>query len=116
MPYWNAAMLALTYGVVVQLLSALQGFQAELEERVEQRTASLAKARAELEAAMIRFLEVDKFESIGRLAAGIAHEVKNPLMTITMAADYLAQVVPPTEPDGATMIQDLREAVERPTA
>jgi signal transduction histidine kinase len=113
MPYWNAAMLLLIYGVVVQLLSALQRSQGELEERVEQRTASLTKARAELEAAMMRFIEVDKFESIGRLAAGIAHEVKNPLMTITMAADYLAQVVPPTEPDGAAMIQDLREAVER---
>src|SRR6478735_344140 len=30
MPYWNAAMLALIYGVVVQLLSALHGFQGEL--------------------------------------------------------------------------------------
>src|SRR4030095_104934 len=39
MPYWNALMLALIYGVVVQLLSALRGFQNGLEERVEQRTA-----------------------------------------------------------------------------
>ena len=113
MPYWNAAMLALIYGIVVQLLSALHRLQAELEERVEQRTASLAKAKAELDAARMHFIEADKLESIGRLAAGVAHEVKNPLMTITMVADYLAEVVPPTEPDGAAMIQDLREAVER---
>jgi C4-dicarboxylate-specific signal transduction histidine kinase len=51
MPYWNTAMLALSYGIVVQLLLTLQRFQAELEERVEQRTASLAKANAELDAA-----------------------------------------------------------------
>jgi len=112
-PYWNTAILALTYGVVVQLLSALQRIQAELEERVERRTASLAKANAELEAARMHFIEADKLESIGRLATGVAHDVKNPLMTITMVVDYLSEVVPPTEPDVATMIQALREAVER---
>ena len=43
MPYWNAVMPALIYGVIVQLLSALQRTQAELEERVERRTVSLAE-------------------------------------------------------------------------
>ena len=43
MPYWNAAMLALIYGIVAHLLSALQRLQAELQERVERRTASLAE-------------------------------------------------------------------------
>jgi signal transduction histidine kinase len=61
----------------------------------------------------MHFIEADKLESIGRLAAGVAHEVKNPLMTITMVVDYLSAVVPPTEPDGAAMIQSLRDAVER---
>jgi two-component system NtrC family sensor kinase len=112
-PYWNAAILTLIYGVVAQLLSALRQLQAELEERVAQRTASLVKANAELDAARMRFIEADKLESIGRLAAGVAHEVKNPLMTIVMIADYLAGVVPKTEPDGASMIEDLRNAVER---
>jgi signal transduction histidine kinase len=61
----------------------------------------------------MHFIESDKLESIGRLAAGIAHEVKNPLMTIAMAADYLAQIIPPTEPEGAAIIQNLRTAIQR---
>jgi len=41
--YWNAAMLALIYGVVAHLLSALARLQAELRKRVERRTASLTE-------------------------------------------------------------------------
>ena len=43
MPYWNAAMLALSYGVVAHLLSTLHRLQAELQARVERCTASLAE-------------------------------------------------------------------------
>jgi K+-sensing histidine kinase KdpD len=42
-PYWNTVMLALTYGIVAHLLSALERLQAELRKRVERRTASLAE-------------------------------------------------------------------------
>jgi two-component sensor histidine kinase len=42
-PYWNAAMLALIYGILAHLLSALHRTQAELQERVERRTVSLAE-------------------------------------------------------------------------
>ena len=62
LPYWNAAMLALICGVVVQVLSALHRLQVELEERVRRRTASLVQANAELDAARMHFIEVDKLE------------------------------------------------------
>src|ERR1051325_1159097 len=41
--YWDAAVLAFTYGLVVQLLSALQQVQKTLRARLEQRTISLAE-------------------------------------------------------------------------
>jgi signal transduction histidine kinase len=139
--YWNAGILLGFFGFVVYLLSALKALQAGLETKVEQRTTALrleiaerrraqeqltqtnrdltqsreelVKALSDLHSTQMQLIEAAKMESIGRLAAGIAHEVKNPLMTITMAADYLAQVIPANEPDGASMLQDLRDAVER---
>jgi two-component sensor histidine kinase len=41
--YWDAAVLVLTYGLVVQLLFALQRVQRNLQARLEQRTISLAE-------------------------------------------------------------------------
>jgi signal transduction histidine kinase len=82
-------------------------------ERLVEALADLQKSDADLKAAQGQLIEATKLESIGRLAAGVAHEVKNPLMTLTMVADYLAQVVPANEPDGATMLQDMRDAIQR---
>lgn len=82
-------------------------------ERLVEALADLQKSHADLEATQWQLIEATKLESIGRLAAGVAHEVKNPLMTLTMVADYLAQVIPAREPDAATMLQDMRDAIQR---
>jgi signal transduction histidine kinase len=51
-------------------------------------------------------------ESVARLAAGVAHEVKNPLMTLSLGADYFLSRK--TEnPDEAQLAQDMKEAVYR---
>ncbi len=82
-------------------------------ERLVEALADLQKSHAELKATQWQLIEATKLESIGRLAAGVAHEVKNPLMTLTMVADYLAQVIPAGEPDAPSMLQDMREAIQR---
>jgi two-component system NtrC family sensor kinase len=82
-------------------------------ERLVEALANLQKSHADLKAAQWQLIEATKLESIGRLAAGVAHEVKNPLMTLTMVADYLAQIVPANEPDAAPMLQDMRDAIQR---
>ncbi len=82
-------------------------------ERLVEAVADLQKSHADLEATQWQLIEATKLESIGRLAAGVAHEVKNPLMTLTMVADYLVQVVPADEPDAPSMLQDMRDAIQR---
>jgi signal transduction histidine kinase/DNA-binding response OmpR family regulator len=54
----------------------------ELEEKVKERTRELQKANDELKAAQAQMLQQEKMASIGQLAAGIAHEINNPMSYI----------------------------------
>ncbi|MDD5194427.1 MAG: ATP-binding protein [Candidatus Omnitrophica bacterium] len=48
------------------------------------------KAYAELKSTQEQLIQSEKFRAIGKLASGIAHEVRNPLAIIMQSADYLA--------------------------
>lgn len=112
-PYWNAGMLLILFALLVYLLWSVKTFQGHLTARIERRTAQLSEANAELRATQQKLVETAKLELVGRLAAGVAHEVKNPLMTITMAVDFFAMALPTDDLDGRIMVQDMREAVSR---
>ncbi|MET0153692.1 MAG: ATP-binding protein [Candidatus Binatia bacterium] len=70
----------------------LKDANAELSHREEALRTALSdatKTQQALESAQLQVVQTEKMESVGRLAAGVAHEVKNPLAIIQSGIDYL---------------------------
>lgn len=51
----------------------------DLEDRVASRTRELERANQELQQAQNQILQMEKMASLGQLAAGVAHEINNPI-------------------------------------
>ncbi len=75
--------------------------------------ADLRKSHEELKTTQLILIQTEKMESLGRLAAGVAHEVKNPLSQIVLAADYLAGSLPEADANQRMVLDDIRHAVGR---
>ena len=86
--------------------------RANLELRVEQRTAQLAEELAERKRLEHQLLQSQKLESIGRLAGGVAHEINN-MMTGVLGFAELAETAAHDRPDILADLQQIRQAGER---
>ena len=67
----------------------------------------------ELKATQSLLIQSAKMEVIGKLAAGVAHEVKNPLAVIQMSVDYLKNNVKSQDEDVIASLDDAENAVNR---
>lgn len=58
-----------------------------------------------------RLIQKDKMAALGRMASGIAHEIRNPLEIIYMGMDYLENNLPDDKPDMRESIEKIFNAV-----
>jgi signal transduction histidine kinase len=83
-------------GVLVGLLANLQR---RLTTRYQRAAESLEKANVELRESHEQLLRADRLSALGEIAAGLAHELRNPLASVKGALEIVAARVPPGTPE-----------------
>jgi PAS domain S-box-containing protein len=75
--------------------------------------ADLQRSHGKIKEAQLQVIEMEKMHTIGQMAAGIAHEVKNPLAVIRMGVDFFSNSPDAGTEPAATIIRDMQDALHR---
>ena len=86
-------MLLMLFLFVVYLISAFQAAHYHLEETVQQRTAALQAEIQERKRLEVAKIQAERLAMVGTMAAQVAHEVRNPLGSITLNLDLIQKEI-----------------------
>lgn len=89
---------------------------ARSEEALRRALDEVRASHQRLKATQLQLIQAAKMECVGTLAAGVAHEVKNPLQTILMGLAYLSKNIPVEDQTLVGVLGDMRDAVRRADA
>ena len=98
---------------------AVGGISTEITERKKAEQAlqvlnqELLQTHENLTRAHEQLIQAEKMESVGRLAAGVAHEVKNPLAMIGMGLELLSRHLSPDDVKAMETIARMRRGIDR---
>lgn len=71
----------------------IQGPLEKVTKKLEQREKELAEALSDLKATQKQLVQQEKLASLGKLTAGIAHEIKNPLNFVNNFSDLSLELI-----------------------
>ena len=117
---WNALMLWSCFAVVAFLVAAFRAAHDHLEETVAQRTSALKEEIASRQRMEHAKLQAERLAVAGTMAAQLAHEIRNPLGSITLNLDLVSKEIDGLAQTGAgapeesrTLIGEMRDEVRR---
>lgn len=93
-------------------LAAIALENSKLYRTLEEKVSTLERVNRELQEAQTKILQLDRLASMGAIAAGVAHEIKNPLNSLTINLHLLKEEVPYSSKE----LQKLMHVVEKETA
>jgi len=86
------------------LLLEIEAWNCELENRVQSKTDALQRAQAEI-------VQTEKLATLGYLSAGMAHEIRNPLNSITLFVQLIRSGL--ADPEHQGFVEKILKEVDR---
>jgi signal transduction histidine kinase len=91
----------------------LKMLNCQLEDKVADRTQELENTHERLKESQAHLIQVAKLESVGQLAAGVAHEVKNPLAILQQGTAFLSDLFSDNDCPESLVLNKMDRAITR---
>ncbi|MFA5144328.1 MAG: ATP-binding protein [Candidatus Omnitrophota bacterium] len=102
--------------IVTKDLKKVSDARNDLEREISERMRTekkLQSAYMELEKTQNQLIHAEKMEAIGRMASGVAHEVKNPLGIILQGINYFEGQLPSTQKEDQEILKIMKINLKR---
>ena len=112
----SVELLLSTYEVAVQKNRQLEEAREQLENQAHELQEALdavTESHVQLEAAQMQLIEAEKLQTIGQLAAGISHEVRNPMAILQLGIQFLAESAIAHDDSAGLVLGEMKDAVDR---